>query len=260
MIQHVPYETPGLIAAEAARRGIALRVCHPYRGERLPRLDELDELGGLVVMGGPMGVGEVSEYPWLAGELELLAAAVAAGLPVLGVCLGAQLLAAALGARVYRGERPEVGAGSVSLTADGRADPMLGAAGLAELPVVHWHQDTFDLPPGAVLLAGSALYPHQAFRVGTGIGPGPETGMSPGTGTGRGMGTDADTGAMDAVTRAHAHARVYGLQFHVEVDRALAADWRPRLPEGAVIDESARAEVERVGRTAIAAFFAEQIL
>jgi len=198
-------------------------VCHPYRGERLPRLDELDALGGLVVMGGPMGVGEVSEHPWLAGELELLAAAVAAGLPVLGVCLGAQLLAAALGARVYRGERPEIGSGTVSLTADGRADPVLGAAGLAELPVVHWHQDTFDLPPGAVLLAGSALYPHQAFR-------------------------------------AHVRARVYGLQFHVEVDRALAADWRPRLPEGAVIDESARAEVERVGRTAIAAFFAEQIL
>jgi len=259
-VQHVPYETPGLIAAEAARREIDLRVCHPYRGERLPRLDELDALGGLVVMGGPMGVGEVSEYPWLAGELELLAAAVAAGLPVLGVCLGAQLLAAALGARVYRGERPEIGSGTVSLTADGRADPVLGAAGLAELPVVHWHQDTFDLPPGAVLLAGSALYTHQAFRVGPGpgTGTGTETGVEMGPGTKMGMG--ADTGAMDAVIRAHAHARVYGLQFHVEVDRALAADWRPRLPEGAVIDEPARAEVERVGRAAIAAFFAEQIL
>jgi len=282
-IQHVPYETPGLIAAEAARHGIDLSVCRTYRGDPLPTLDTLvgidghGELGGLVVMGGPMGVGEVSEHPYLAGELELLAAAVAAGLPVLGVCLGAQLLAAALGARVYRGERPEIGSGSVSLTAEGRADPVLGAAGLAELPVVHWHEDTFDLPPGAVLLAGSALYPHQAFRVGpgtgtgmgmemgpgtgtrTGTGTGTGRGMGPATGTGRWMGTDADTGAMDAVTRARTHARVYGLQFHVEVDRALAADWRPRLPEGAVIDESARAEVERVGRTVIAAFFAEQI-
>jgi GMP synthase-like glutamine amidotransferase len=226
-IQHVPYESPGLIAAEAARRGIELRVCHPYRGDRLPRLDDIEAidgpdphggLDGLVVMGGPMGVGDTAEHPWLAGEIDLLAAAVAGGLPVLGVCLGAQLLAAALGARVYRGERAEIGTGTVSLTGKGRADPVLGAAGLDELPVVHWHQDTFALPSGAVLLAGSELYPNQAFRAG-------------------------------------ARACVYGLQFHVEVDRALAEEWRPRLPDDASIGEPVRAEVERVGRTVIAAFF-----
>lgn len=214
-IQHVPYEGPGLIAAEARRREVALSVRHPYRGDRLPAVEEL---AGLVVMGGPMGVADTSAHPHLAGEIELIAAAVAAGKPVLGVCLGAQLLAAALGARVYRGERPEIGSGCVSLTPDGRADPVLGAAGRDELPVVHWHQDTFDLPFGAVWLARSGLYPHQAFRAGAG-----------------------------------AHA--YGLQFHVEVDRSLAEDWHTRLPDGAVIDERGRADVERVGRRVIEAFF-----
>jgi GMP synthase-like glutamine amidotransferase len=210
VIQHVPYEGPGLIVSEAWRRGIGLDLCHPYRGDRLPALEDVEEIDrfdrfdGLVIMGGPMGVGDIS-HPYLADEIALLAAAVAAGIPVLGICLGAQLLAAALGGRVYRGERPEIGTGSVSLTPDGRADPVLGAAEVDELPVVHWHQDTFDLPAEAVRLARSRLYPNQAFRAGS--------------------------------TGGHA----YGLQFHVEVDRELAGDWRPRLPDGTVIDESSSA-------------------
>ena len=236
-IQHVPYEGPGLIAAEVERRGIELSVCHPYRGDPLPRLEELD---GLVVMGGPMGVGDTATHPHLAGEIELLTAAVAKGRPVLGVCLGAQLLAAALGARVYRGELPEIGSGSVSLTVEGRADPVLSAAGVDELPVVHWHQDTFELPSGAVRLAGSELYPNQAFRAGAYAG----------------SRMDADTGALaDTGTDTRARAHAYGLQFHVEVDRALAEDWRTRLPEDAVIDERTCAEVEHTGRMVIAAFF-----
>jgi GMP synthase (glutamine-hydrolysing) len=190
-----------------------LRLCHPYRGEPLPTLEEL---AGLVVMGGPMGVSDTAEHPYLAGELELLAGAVAAGLPVLGVCLGAQLLAAALGARVYRGEHAEIGPGSVTLTAAGRADPVLGAGAGGELPVIHWHQDTFELPAGATLLASSALYPHQAFRAG---------------------------------------ARAYGLQFHVEVDRELATGWREHLPQGVAISDAACTAVERAGRGVLAAFF-----
>jgi GMP synthase (glutamine-hydrolysing) len=213
-IQHVPFEGPGSIATAAARRGTPLTVCHPYLGESLPACRELC---GLVVMGGPMGVSDTDSHPYLRDELALIAASVAAGLPVLGVCLGAQLLAAALGARVYRGPQLEIGSGTVTPTDAGRSDPVLGAAGRTELAVVHWHQDTFELPPGATWLARSELYPHQAFRIGT---------------------------------------CAYGLQFHVEVDRALAEGWREHLPEGVEISEPARADVEGIGATTLAAFLA----
>ena len=211
-LQHVPYEGPGLIAAAAFRRGLDLRLCHPYRGESLPSPEELD---GLVVMGGPMGVHDTAEHPHLAREVELIAAMTRAGRPVLGVCLGAQLLAHALGASVYRGQRAEIGCGTVSLTGTGREDPVLGSTGAATLPVVHWHEDTFELPAHASLLAGSALFPHQAFRVGT---------------------------------------NAYGLQFHVEVERELARAWRELLPDGA-LEESSVVEVEGAGRTMLDAFF-----
>jgi GMP synthase-like glutamine amidotransferase len=211
-IQHVPYEGPGSIATEAARRGTPLAACHPYLGEPLPTPEELC---GLVVMGGPMGVSDTAAHPHLAQELALIAALAAAERPVLGVCLGAQLLAAALGARVHRGAQPEIGPGTVTLTPQGRADPVLGAAGRGELPVMHWHQDTFELPPGATLLAQSELYPNQAFRAG---------------------------------------ARAYGLQFHVEVDRGLTDGWREHLPAGVEIGARERSAVEAVGRTVLAAF------
>ena len=212
-VQHVPYEGPGLIAQAASHRGLELRLCRPYRGEPLPSPVELD---GLVVMGGPMGAGDTAEHPHLARESELIAAMVHAGRPVLGVCLGAQLLARALGARVYRGELDEIGRGTVSLTEAGREDPVLGSAGAATLPVVHWHRDTFELPAGASLLASSDLFPHQAFRVGE---------------------------------------RAYGLQFHVEVEHELARAWRALLPDGALGEPAAVAEVEGVGRIVLDAFF-----
>ncbi len=212
-IEHVPYEGPAAIATVAAARGLELEVCRPYLGEALPAPNEL---AGLVVMGGPMGVSDVDEHPHLTQELALIETAVRADLPLLGVCLGAQLLAAALGARVYRGEHEEIGPGSVTLAEEGRNDPVLGASGLTELPVVHWHSETFELPRGAALLAGSAAYPHQAFRMGS---------------------------------------RAYGLQFHVEVDRALTAGWREHLPDDVEIGEQAQADVERCGRATLAAFF-----
>lgn len=211
-IQHVPYEGPGLIAQAAAARGLRLRLCHPYRGESLPSWEDLD---GLVVMGGPMSVHDTAKHPYLARESELIAALALAGRPVLGVCLGAQLLVHSLGASVYQGEQVEIGCGTVSLTGAGRADPVLGSVGAATLPVMHWHRDTFELPADATLLAGSGLFPHQAFRVGK-------------------------------------HA--YGLQFHVEVDRTLAEKWRKLLPDG-TLKEPSVAEIERVGRTVLDAFF-----
>jgi GMP synthase-like glutamine amidotransferase len=212
-IQHVPFEGPGLISEIAAQRDIELQRCHPYRGEPLPPWEAID---GLVVMGGPMGVFDNTEHPYLTSECELIAATVHAGRPVLGVCLGAQLMAHALGARVYRGEHPEIGFGTVQLTESGREDPVLGALDLAALPVMHWHQDTFELPDHGLGLASSELYPHQAFRVGE---------------------------------------CAYGLQFHLELNRELADAWHQHLPAGVQLPDSSIEQTEAVGRRALEAFF-----
>ncbi len=139
-----------------------------YRVERVaacgPCLAGVDPLGPdlLVVMGGPMGVYQRTVHPWIATELRLIAARLAAGLPTLGVCLGAQMIAAALGADVRPGPVQEIGFAPLTLTADGLRGPL---AALDGVPVLHWHGDTFDLPPGARLLARTAPYA-QAFAIG----------------------------------------------------------------------------------------------
>ena len=208
VIQHVAHEGPGSIGAILGDHGIDVVVVRPDLGEQLP---SAGQLSGLVVMGGPMGIHD--ELTWLAPERDLLGDAVDRGLPVLGVCLGAQQLAAALGADVTTGPREEVGAGEVELTADGRRDPVLGPEynGLSgtTIPCVHWHRDTFSLPRGAVHLAATRQFPNQAFRVGP---------------------------------------RAYGLQFHVEVDAVLADSWRPFLPDGVMLASDEVARVEAVGR------------
>ena len=117
----------------------------------------------LLTMGGPMGVYERATYPWIDGEIARLRERIARGLPTVGVCLGAQLISAAMGARVYPGPAKEVGFAPVTLSTAGAASPLRHLAGV---PVLHWHGDTFDLPEGVELLASSALYPHQAYRRG----------------------------------------------------------------------------------------------
>ena len=156
---HVPFEGTGSIGLWAADRGHALAETHLYAGETPPRPADYDML---VVMGGPMGVADEQDHPWLADEKKAIEAAVAAGRPVLGICLGAQLLAVVLGGAVTPNPVPEIGWFPVTLTAAGAAEPVL--AGLPpSFPAFHWHGDTFSIPPGAVHAARSAACPNQAF-------------------------------------------------------------------------------------------------
>ena len=142
-------------------RGAELHRVELDEGEPLPDWREFD---AIVAMGGPMSANDDAELPWLTGEKQLVSDAVRAGKPYWGVCLGVQLLAASLGARVYPGPEPEVGLLPVSLTGEARSDPVFGEAP-HELVTLQWHGDTFDLPDGAVRLASSPAYPNQAFRL-----------------------------------------------------------------------------------------------
>jgi GMP synthase (glutamine-hydrolysing) len=161
-IQHVPWETPHRILDACG--ALHVRTVRPLAGQPLPGHEEV---AGAVVMGGPMNVEEVDRFPPLATEREWLAEAAGRGMPVLGICLGAQLLARALGAEVRPGERKEIGFAPVEV-ADAE-DPVLG--GLApSTDVLHWHGDVFDLPAGAQDLASSELTDNQAFRVGNSWG------------------------------------------------------------------------------------------
>jgi GMP synthase-like glutamine amidotransferase len=208
---HAPHEGPGLLAGVLAAAGVDTRVVRLDRGDRLP---PPGELGGVVVLGGAMGVHDTDQFPWLETERGWIADTVGSGLPVLGLCLGAQLLAAALGATVTTGPSPEIGVGEVELTDEGRADPVLGPEG-ERVPVIHWHGDTFEIPEGAVHLATGDRYRNQAFRY---------------------------------------RRRVYGLQFHVEVDDQMAEAWAPELPAGISLARRDRRRVEDVGRRVLGRF------
>ncbi|HEY7374563.1 MAG TPA: gamma-glutamyl-gamma-aminobutyrate hydrolase family protein [Polyangia bacterium] len=192
ILQHVPTEGPERIATLLAARGVRCETLALHDGVPVPDVIGRDQL--LIVMGGPMGVADAGspKYPFLAGEIALLRRLIARGAPVLGVCLGSQLLAAAAGARVYPNMRKgadgkpvparEVGWGPIDL--HNVAEPAL--AGLPAQPlVVHWHGDTYDLPAGAVQLASTPICRHQAFRIG----------------------------------------RAFGLQFHPELERETIATW-----------------------------------
>jgi GMP synthase (glutamine-hydrolysing) len=182
VLQHIACEHPGVFSEVMHERGAEAVPVELDEGERLPDWREFD---AVLAMGGPMGAGDDADHPWLAPEKRLVREAVEDGRPFLGVCLGVQLLAASLDARVFESERPEVGLLPVELTSEGRDDPLF--AGIdGSLVSLQWHGDTFDLPSGAVRLARSPQVPNQAFRAGR---------------------------------------RAYGVQFHLEVTGEMAREW-----------------------------------
>lgn len=162
MLQHADCEPPGVYEDELNRRGIALHRVILNQGEELP---DWRPYAAIVVMGGAMGAYEDSLHPWLAPEKRLIAEAVRAGRPYWGVCLGAQLLAASLGARVAPGPQAELGVLPVELTESAREDPVFAQAP-DTFATLQWHGDTFELPEGAIHLARSAAYEQQAFVLG----------------------------------------------------------------------------------------------
>ena len=216
VLQHVAHEDPGAIGEALNSAGHVVSVVRVDCGDPVPVPAEVADMAGVVAMGGPMGVHDVEAHPWLAHERDLMAAAVAAELPVLGICLGAQQLAVALGGVVTTGPEPEIGIGEVHLTRQAEDDAVFGPVG-STLPCMHWHRDTFSLPDGSALLARSELCPHQAFRYGE---------------------------------------RAYGLQFHVEITPPLAARWRPHLPPGVSMPAVAVAPIDAAGRGLVQRFVA----
>jgi GMP synthase (glutamine-hydrolysing) len=167
-LTHVPFEDLGSLAEVLSARDYEVRIVDACTAD----LESVDALAPtlLIVLGGPISVYETEVYPFLHRELELLRQRLALNAPTLGICLGAQLMAAALGARVYPGvQGKEIGWAALAPGADATACPAMAELLIPDLPVLHWHGDTFDLPPGAAHLAASARYPNQAWSLGAGI-------------------------------------------------------------------------------------------
>ena len=186
-----------------------------FNNEPLPPAEELD---WLVIMGGPMNVHQEAVFPWLRDEKRYIHRAVELRKTVLGICLGAQIIAHCLGATVYKGPKKEIGWHHIKLSGDGLKDQCMRQLAIhprvgdfwRQFKVMHWHGDTFDLPPGAVLLASSDLYSHQAFSFGK---------------------------------------SVYGLQFHIEVTKEMVADWfQNSRDKNKIVQETDRIFEEYSGR------------
>lgn len=199
VFQHVAREDLGTFAEVLAAHGFHADYVRLFAGDPFP--DDWSTAAALIFLGGPMSANDESRYTYLAEEKAIIRAALERQMPTLGVCLGAQLLAAAAGSRVFPGVRPEIGWAPVSLTMEGRQDPMLST--LAQpAAVFHWHGETFDLPHGAMRLAFSALTVNQAFRLGQ---------------------------------------TAYGLQFHLEVDAPMIESWLRTYPNDLGADAEATA-------------------
>lgn len=185
LIEHVAHEGPGTIARALGRRGVSIKKIRLHKGERLPRKDRLRDYSCVIVMGGPMGVYEPDVYPFINDEVRLLKSALQMGTPILGICLGAQILAYAAGASVYKSGVKEIGWYKLDFNASGQKDPLFAGLGEEET-VFQWHGDTFDIPSGAKNLASSKLIENQLIKAG---------------------------------------GNSYGLQFHLEVTGEMVEDW-----------------------------------
>lgn len=163
-IRHLAFEDLGIFEAVLSERGFDTE----YLDAGVQPIDaaRLDEPDLLVVLGGPIGVNDTGLYPWLSAELDAVRERVLRKRPTLGICLGAQIIAKALGARVYPGQAKEIGWAPVTLSSAGLDSPLRHLAGS---PTLHWHGDTFDIPEGARLLASTDLTPHQAFDWGPAV-------------------------------------------------------------------------------------------
>jgi GMP synthase (glutamine-hydrolysing) len=181
--QHVAHEILGTLNPLLKRAGFRIRYVNFARHpDAQPSLDGYD---GIVILGGPMSANDTDRLPHLATEMNLIEQAMHRNLPVLGVCLGAQLIAKTLGAAVYPNPEKEIGWYDVSPTRDAESDPLLAEFCQSE-KIFHWHGETFDIPRSTHHLAFSALCANQAFRYG---------------------------------------ANVYGFQFHLEVDEPMVHRW-----------------------------------
>jgi GMP synthase-like glutamine amidotransferase len=212
VVQHVEPEGPYAIADALAAAGVVVDIRRVYVGERLP--PDVADFDGAVVMGGPMAAHSDRGFPTRQAELDLLADAIGRGVPTMGVCLGAQLLSLAGGGRVFPGASgPEVGFAPIHLTDQAADDPLLGTLP-DQLTVLHWHGDTFDIPPGSTHLAATSRYQAQAFRIG---------------------------------------ARAWGLQFHLEVDERAVAAFLDAFGQDALRAGTTPAVIEKESRAALEA-------
>jgi GMP synthase (glutamine-hydrolysing) len=182
IIKHVETEGPGLIEHCLKQERIRYQVVNLETNAPLPKIGTLSHV---IILGGPMNVYEEDRYPFLKGEDLFIKEAIQRGKKILGICLGAQLIAKALGAKVFKSPMKEVGWYDVSLTDEGSKDPLFSLLPRT-FPVFQWHEDTFEIPRAGKLIATSNFVPHQSFRYGE---------------------------------------NVYGLQFHLEVTKEMIQEW-----------------------------------
>jgi GMP synthase (glutamine-hydrolysing) len=205
VLQHVPSEGSGVFGQWLQEEGVPITIHHLATGAPVPQ--EIATCRGLIVMGGPMNVDETQQHPWLAHETQLIQQVAKTAIPIVGVCLGAQLIAHALGGHVYRAARSEIGWCDVESTEAG-ADDGLFAAFPRRYTVLQWHRYTYELPAGAVQLARSDACEQQAFRSG---------------------------------------ATIYAMQYHMEVTASMVETWLadPVMTAGGVDVAALRAGIAR---------------